>query len=125
VSGSWPTATSRTFTFEALGWLADTIRGALMMDARVGCLRAAVAVERFRLAKGALPAKLDELVPDYLEAVPLDPFDGKPLRYSAIDEKSYKVWSIGFDGKDDGGNDLDVTFSVERLSAAGEAKAGR
>ncbi|MHB1423939.1 MAG: ABC transporter permease [Gemmataceae bacterium] len=30
---------------------------------------------------GMLPATLDDLIPHYLPAVPLDPFDGKPFRY--------------------------------------------
>jgi hypothetical protein len=86
-----------------------------VVGAYLGCSRAAVAIERFRLAKGSLPAKLDELVPEFLDSVPLDPFDGKPLRYSAIDEKSYKVWSIGWDGTDGGGDERnDITFAVER-----------
>lgn len=32
--------------------------------------------------ENTLPDTLDALVPDYLPAIPLDPFDGKPLRYS-------------------------------------------
>ncbi len=44
-------------------------------------IRAAVAVERFRRARGALPASLDALVPDFLAAVPLAARTGKPLLY--------------------------------------------
>jgi hypothetical protein len=43
---------------------------------------------------GALPAKLDQLVPDYLPAVPIDRFDGYPIRYS---RDFLAVWSIGYD----------------------------
>jgi hypothetical protein len=49
---------------------------------------------------GALPPSLDALVPEYLDEVPRDPHDGKPLRYSA--EKRI-VYSVGMDGKDSGG----------------------
>lgn len=38
-----------------------------------------IAAERFRLNRGRLPASLDELVPEYLESVPMDPFTQKPL----------------------------------------------
>ncbi len=35
--------------------------------------------ERYRLATGDFPETLDQLVPDYLEELPPDPFDGEPL----------------------------------------------
>jgi hypothetical protein len=65
-------------------------------------LRAAVAAERYRLAKGAWPASLGDLVPAYLDAVPLDPIDGAPLRYARHAE-GVTVYSVGLDGTDDGG----------------------
>lgn len=58
----------------------------------------ALAVAEFRARTGDVPASIEALVPTYLPAVPLDPWDGKPLRYAAG-----KVWSIGMDQKDDGG----------------------
>jgi len=59
-----------------------------------------VALRCFKLKTGRLPQKLDELVPEYLPAVPLDDFDGKPIRYSA--EKKI-VYSVGVDFQDSGG----------------------
>jgi hypothetical protein len=56
-------------------------------------LRTAIAAERFRLANGHWPEKLDVLVPAYLDAVPLDPIDGKPIRYAIIPE-GIKTWTI-------------------------------
>src|SRR5207302_64130 len=41
---------------------------------------AAMAVERFRRDRDRWPGTLDELVPAYLKAMPLDPYDGQPLR---------------------------------------------
>lgn len=61
--------------------------------------RAAVAIERFRLRHGELPTSLDVLVPEFLPEVPLDPFDGKPLRYR-FDASEYKVHSVGAHGID-------------------------
>jgi hypothetical protein len=63
---------------------------------------AAIAIERYRLSKGELPEKLDQLLPDFLPAVPLDPGDGQPLRY-LVTEKGYAVYSVGPDKMDDGG----------------------
>lgn len=84
----------------------------------------ALAVERFRFANnGKLPDQLSALIPTYLEKIPIDPYDGQPLRYKRTD-KGYIVYSIGPDGVDDGGIEAppgpkpralwDVTFIVER-----------
>jgi hypothetical protein len=56
---------------------------------------------------GNLPVNLDDLVPQYLPAVPLDPLagGGAPVRYvnEQSDPKRPRVYSVGPDGKDDGG----------------------
>lgn len=61
-------------------------------------------LEQFRKKTGRLPTGPDELVPDYLPVWPLDPFDGKPLRYVPRTNGTWKVYSVGPDLKDDGGN---------------------
>jgi hypothetical protein len=66
-------------------------------------LQAAIACERYRLATGGWPEALDALVPDYLAAVPVDPFDGKPMRYAQTDE-GIKIWTISENLIDDGGD---------------------
>jgi hypothetical protein len=84
--------------------------------ARLRAARAAVAVERYRLAHGQLPATLAVLVPDYLDAVPTDPFDpaSAELQYRKL-AKGYVVYSIGSDAtNDDGDKNKDITFTVER-----------
>ena len=59
------------------------MRTASETKARLFALKAALAIERFRLANNnALPADLDDLVPNYCSSVPRDPFDEQqPLRY--------------------------------------------
>ncbi|MFO8015173.1 MAG: hypothetical protein R6X20_17960 [Phycisphaerae bacterium] len=49
---------------------------------------------------GSLPPSLPSLVPEYIDAVPLDPFDGKPIRY---DPQKRILYSVGQDRRDDGG----------------------
>jgi len=77
----------------------------------------ALAIERHRLQNhGQLPESLEALVPQLIASVPRDPFDGRPLRYKKL-EKGYAVYSVGNNGKDDGGvskSGLDVAFRVER-----------
>jgi RNA polymerase sigma factor (sigma-70 family) len=77
----------------------------------------ALALERFRTAHNhRYPATLSELAPNYLDAVPEDPFDGQPLRYRT-QGAGYLLYSIGFDLKDDGGKRMtdkggDLVFEV-------------
>jgi hypothetical protein len=55
---------------------------------------------------GQWPTSLDQLVPDLLPAVPLDRFDGQPLRYTLGDGRPI-VYSVGMDRDDDGGRPSD------------------
>jgi len=64
--------------------------------------RAALALERCRLATGKLPERLEDLVPQYLAQVPLDPFDGQPIRYQRTGP-GYRLYSVDADGRDNGG----------------------
>lgn len=62
-----------------------------------------VAATRARLAKGTLPESADGLVPMAFAAVPRDPFAADaPLR-SARTADAWTVYSVGANGKDDGG----------------------
>jgi hypothetical protein len=62
----------------------------------------AVAMTRYRLDHGAYPDKLTALVPDYLDEIPADPFDGQSIRVLHGDD-AWTIYSVGPDGKDDGG----------------------
>ena len=64
-------------------------------------LRIMAACRLYEMKHGKLPEKLDVLVPDYLESVPLDPYDGKPFRYKP--EKDI-IYSVGRDCVDSGGS---------------------
>jgi len=61
-----------------------------------------IALRLYRREHGRYPETLQELVPKYLPSLPVDPFDGKPLRYKRL-AKGFKIWSVGMDMKDDGG----------------------
>jgi hypothetical protein len=58
------------------------------------------------LRHGQLPETLDELVPDFLPSVPIDPNGGKPLRYHPNSDGTYLLYSVGENGVDDGGDPL-------------------
>jgi hypothetical protein len=72
-------------------------------QAQMRCVTVALALERHRLAHGTWPTALAELPPDLLPFVPLDPFDGRPLRYRRLAD-GVVVYSVGPDSQDDGGD---------------------
>src|SRR5262249_4671995 len=71
-------------------------------QAQLRCALTALAVERFRLREGRWPENLSALAPGYLQAVPLDPYDGQPLRYRQL-STGVVIYSVGPDLTDDGG----------------------
>ena len=73
--------------------------------ALVRCTTLAIAVERYRLQHGELPAALYELCPAYIDSLPFDPFTGKELLFSR-DEETYVVYSVGANRRDDGGSTI-------------------
>ena len=89
------------------------------------CARTALAVERHRLSTGQVPDTLDGLVPTFMPSVPLDPFDGGPLRFRDLGV-GYVVYSVGQDLTDNQGEEQrprkarkgqktwDETFTVAR-----------
>jgi hypothetical protein len=62
----------------------------------------AFALAAYRADHGRYPEKLGDLAPKYLAAVPDDLFSGKPLIYR-LEGKGYLLYSVGVNGKDDGG----------------------
>ena len=63
----------------------------------------ACALERHRLAHGTYPATLGELAPAYLTTIPTDWMSGEPFHYQRTEDGRFRLWSVGPDGKDDGG----------------------
>ncbi len=64
----------------------------------------AVALKRYQLKHGKFPETLGELAPEFVLSVPIDPYDGKQLRYHPNAAGTYLLYSVGDDGKDDGGD---------------------
>jgi hypothetical protein len=63
----------------------------------------ACALERHRIANGSYPESLNAVRLADGKPLPPDPMDGKPMRYRKTADGRYALWSVGFDGKDDGG----------------------
>ncbi|HUW61789.1 MAG TPA: hypothetical protein VMZ06_12380 [Candidatus Bathyarchaeia archaeon] len=105
--------------------LADILRPALggamiTFDKGIGMARAgqvAVALKQYKQARGEYPADLAALAPDYLQNIPADPFTGSPPIYRREGD-GFVVYSVGADGRDDGGEwedrkkDLGLSSSI-------------
>ena len=77
----------------AFAWTLATIR----------CARVVIAVERYRRARNErVPSKLEELIPEYLNVPPIDPYSGRALRFATRDA-GYVAYTVAFNRVDDGG----------------------
>ena len=66
------------------------------------------ALERCRLERGEYPATLHELVPEFIPLLPPDPVTGEPMKYRPAGPGRFLLYSPGWDGKDTGGDSVDV-----------------
>jgi hypothetical protein len=71
---------------------------ALANEAFIAC-----GLERYRLAKGQYPESLDALVPQFVAKLPHDIIGGEPLKYHRTADGRFVLYSVGWNGKDDGG----------------------
>jgi hypothetical protein len=65
---------------------------------------AAIALKRYNLRHGKLPDTLTALVPEFLSIPPVDFMNGQPLCYRPKPDGTYQLYSVGDNGRDDGGN---------------------
>lgn len=84
--------------------LSSVVQKTLRMETARRVVVAAVALKRFQLARGKLPARLDELAPEFLRSFPIDPDDGKILKYHPNPDGTFLLYAVGEDGMDDGGD---------------------
>jgi hypothetical protein len=96
------------------------VRNTCSQECALSGVRLILACRAYGEVTGRLPEALEDLVPNYLPAVPRDPFDGTPFRYSA---ERRLVYSVGENLVDDGGTDerqqgrrraKDILFELER-----------
>lgn len=71
-------------------------------DALLKLILAEAAVRQYLLERGEPPESLEVLVPEYLARVPADPNGDGPLKYRRTDN-GYLLYSVGINGRDDGG----------------------
>jgi hypothetical protein len=72
----------------------------LKHDARQGLATLALATTAYKIKNGHYPEKTEELVPQYIEKIPADPFDGRPLKMKAV-KGGLDLYSVSFNDKCD------------------------
>lgn len=119
----------------------SALQRATLIRAKLCGAQLFLAVCQHQRDRGRLPATLDELVPDYVPALPADPFrtDGGPFRWRSA-EGVWCVYSVGPDQQDDGGQSdfeeargrhgkdaqhLDVCLASDRFIRSREAAKQR
>ncbi|MEI8382519.1 MAG: hypothetical protein WCJ09_20470 [Planctomycetota bacterium] len=97
----------------------------LRRRARQSALEILLAVQAYQRDNGQYPSELADVVPKYLDQVPLDAFDrsGGTMRYRRDEAGGAVVWSIGPDGVDGNGDVVtktaqppDVGFVIKQRS---------
>ena len=74
----------------------------------------ACALERFRLANGQFPEKLDALAPRFFSQLPNDIITGQSFKYRRSDDGRFVLYSVGWNEKDDGGTPGKTLFDEKQ-----------
>jgi hypothetical protein len=82
-------------------WQTTAHNQTMANEAQIVC-----ALERYHLAHGEYPATLDALSPQFVEKIPHDLVGGEPLIYRPTADGKFLLYSIGWNEKDDGGQDV-------------------
>ena len=94
---------SNVATAVTSGPIKDLDTSVQRQKARQATVVTALAAQAYLRDHQEYPLQLEELVPAYLDAVPIDPTDrqGKAVRYRRDSPTTALIWSVGPDGKDE------------------------
>ncbi len=76
----------------------------LVNEAQIVC-----ALERYHLAHDEYPESLEALTPQFIEKIPHDIIGGQPLHYRPANDGKFMLYSVGWNEKDDGGQEVSLT----------------
>jgi ABC-type transport system involved in multi-copper enzyme maturation permease subunit len=101
-----------------IGYIPDAFWSDAAFAANLHLVQTALALELYQGRHAAFPPNLGALVPEFLSAVPVDPYTGQPLSMLRKSDELI-VYSVGLDQQDDTANSgtktrstgTDVTFS--------------
>ncbi len=91
------------WTANATGYIGKEVDRLVQNETSRQLAITAIALRRFALRHGRLPGDLHELQPDFLRELPIDFYDGQPVRYRLDADGSFTLYSVGVDFQDNGG----------------------
>ena len=103
------------------GMFPHAIKRAMRMETERSLTLTAIALQRHFIHHGNYPAELDALIPEFLSSVPVDYMDGQPIKYRLNGDGTFALYSVGDDGRDDGG-DLSLQPEKTRLRVLWDRK---
>jgi hypothetical protein len=86
-----------------LPFLGNAARKIAYGQSSVNLARTAIALERYRMARGEFPETLAPLAPQFVAKVPVDVMGGQSLNYHRETGGGFTLYSVGWNGKDDHG----------------------
>jgi hypothetical protein len=86
-----------------LSKLLDLFERTALAQTQAELAATACALERYRLARGAFPERLEALVPQFAETAPVDVCGGAPLKYRPLAPGQFLLYGVGWNETDDGG----------------------
>jgi hypothetical protein len=81
------------------------------IECKISATELTIASILYKRGHGSLPESLRTLIPEYIESVPTDPYDGKPFRYNS-DKKI--IYAVGFNLIDEGGSTNIIAKAISR-----------
>lgn len=104
-----PPTTSLALLWMDAPYFGKAINGSLQSDLFRSANPIRIAIELYYSEHQRYPDALDELVPTYLAALPIDPLNAQPFKYRLVQTEdgvpntSFILYSTGLDATDDGG----------------------
>jgi len=83
------------------------------LEAMMLTTKAGLACKIYKKQRDHYPEKLEALVPEFLDELPIDPFTGKPLIFRLQVDGGIIIYSVGSNEKDDGGRG---TYMITQLT---------
>jgi hypothetical protein len=83
--------------------LSSMVKKVAALQSSVDLARVVCALERYRLAHSHYPDSLAILEPQFIAQVPHDIINGQPLHYRLKPNGQFVLYSVGWNGTDDGG----------------------
>jgi hypothetical protein len=78
-------------------------RACAKTQAAINSARLACTLERYRQVHGDYPKTLDAVAPQFIGKIPHDIINGQPLHYRRTEDGNFLLYSVGWNGRDDGG----------------------